>query len=320
MRLLKVSNMLSEFMLRRQKFIRPSPDPALRVRNCAVLPLLQVNFLDEIGMRFPDWILKRVSKQNVTAIRPKVGKLAEIAGYRHARDSVALSVETFQSLTMRWISACLVILFFFSAGVATAESQTHVRPPEGRDGNIPRARWGTLPNGHLWSRAAVSALRGHGAALTRVVPRDISEWCPAYPNAGAEGRAAFWVGLLSALSKHESTYRASAVGGGGKWFGLLQILPATARGYGCRARSGSALKHGPDNLSCAIRIMSVTVPRDGVVSRGMRGVAADWGPFHSSRKRHDMMAWLKRQSYCKPMSSVRPRLRPDRISRLGNDE
>jgi hypothetical protein len=39
--------------------------------------------------------------------------------------------------------------------------------------------------------------------------------------------------------------------------------------------------------------MGETVPRDGVVSRGMRGVAADWGPFHSSRKREDMRQWLR---------------------------
>jgi hypothetical protein len=152
------------------------------------------------------------------------------------------------------------------------------------------------------------------------MPKDIRDWCPAYPEAGKRGRQAFWIGLLSALSKHESTYRAAAVGGGGQWYGLLQILPATARGYGCRARNGAALKHGPDNLSCAIRIMSVTVPRDGVVSRGMRGVAADWGPFHSQRKRGDMMAWLKRQSYCKPMSSVRPRLRPQRLTQRNRSD
>jgi hypothetical protein len=221
---------------------------------------------------------------------------------------------------MKLVTLCCLTLFLTLAAVSYADSPQNMRPPEARDGNIPRARWGTLPDGHLWTRAALSALRGHGQALTRSMPKDIRDWCPAYPEAGKRGRQAFWIGLLSALSKHESTYRAAAVGGGGQWYGLLQILPATARGYGCRARSGAALKHGPDNLSCAIRIMSVTVPRDGVVSRGMRGVAADWGPFHSQRKRGDMMAWLKRQSYCKPMSSVRPRLRPRRLTQRNRSD
>ncbi len=181
-----------------------------------------------------------------------------------------------------------------------------------RSGNIPRTRWEHVAGSKLWTRAALSALKQHGRALESMVPADIAEWCPAYPTAGRDQRRAFWVGLLSTLAKHESTYRPYAVGGGGQWFGLLQILPATARGYGCRAGSGQALKHGPDNLSCGIRIMARTVARDGVVARGMRGVAADWGPFHSRAKRSDMMRWTRAQTYCKPLSSVRPRLRPAR--------
>jgi hypothetical protein len=221
---------------------------------------------------------------------------------------------------MKSLMHCCVLIFLSTVGPLHADTSQRVRPPEARDGNIPHARWETLPEGHLWTRAALSALRGHGVALTERVPEDISEWCPAYPRSNRHGREAFWVGLLSALSKHESTYRAAAVGRGGRWYGLLQILPATARGYGCRARSGAALQDGPDNLSCAIRIMAVTVPRDGVVSRGMRGVAADWGPFHSARKRGDMKSWLRRQRYCKPASAVRPRPRPAGLGAWTSEE
>ena len=179
---------------------------------------------------------------------------------------------------------------------------------------MPRTRWEHVAGSDLWTRSALSALKDHGRVLESTVPHDIADWCPAYPVASPDQRRAFWVGFLSALVKHESTYRAHAVGGGGKWYGLTQILPATARHYGCRARSGAALKHGPENLSCAIRIMARTVARDGVISRGMRGVAADWGPLHSRAKRADMMAWTKRQTYCRPLASVRPRLRPTRIA------
>jgi hypothetical protein len=55
--------------------------------------------------------------------------------------------------------------------------------------------------------------------------------------------------------------------------------------------------------------MTRTVGRDRVVSAGMRGVAADWGPFHSRKKRMDMMQWTRKQSYCKPLNSVRPKAR-----------
>lgn len=159
-------------------------------------------------------------------------------------------------------------------------------------------QWDHKPNAAEWTEATIAALENHGQTLSETVPADIGEWCPDYESHDVAGRNAFWAGLLSALSFHESSWRQTAVGGGGKWYGLVQILPATARGYGCEARSGAALKDGEMNLSCAVRIMAVTVPRDNVVSRGMKGVAADWGPFHSKRKREDMRQWVRSQNYC----------------------
>lgn len=215
--------------------------------------------------------------------------------------------------------AALVLLVLWPGIALSAEpgavkfAMSKPKPPA-REGNLPRTRWENRPEAQLWTRASISALKEHGASLPQTVPRDIANWCPAYIGAPEAQRRAFWVGLLSTLAKHESTYRPRAVGGGGKWFGLLQISPGTARSYKCRARSGAALKDGVANLSCAIRIMAVTVPRDGVVSKGMRGVAADWGPFHSRVKRNDMIQWMRRQSYCKPMNAVRPRTRPVQVA------
>lgn len=185
--------------------------------------------------------------------------------------------------------------------------------PERRDGDVvPRARWDHRPAGRIWTRAAISALKSHGQPILNTVPRDIADWCPAYPEATLDGRAAFWAGFLSALAKHESTYKQEAVGGGGRWYGLLQILPATARGYKCAAPSRDGLKHGPSNLSCAIRILAVVMPRDKVMAhkgKRWRGVAADWGPMRISSKRKDISAWTRKQQYCRPLNSVRPRAR-----------
>lgn len=188
-----------------------------------------------------------------------------------------------------------------------------IRPqPRPAAREMPDLRWDHVRGSGRWTRAAMRALESHGDRLIETVPRDIDEWCPAYPEASEWDRKAFWAGLLSTLSKHESTYRQTAVGGDGLWYGLVQILPATARGYGCEARSGEALKDGELNMSCAVRILNRTVPRDGVVSRGMRGVAADWGPFHSSRKREDMRHWLSEQPFCNGLHrSARPVARPD---------
>ena len=201
-------------------------------------------------------------------------------------------------------------------GVSTTPLTVSLRPVARNYTPLPDMRWKHRSEADRWSRAALMALRSHASTLPKTVPSDIGTWCPAYATNDTAGREAFWIGLLSTLSKHESTYRPTAVGGGGRWYGLLQILPATARGYRCNATSRTALKNGGANLQCALRIMSVTVPRDGVVSRGMRGVAADWGPFHSRSKREDMMQWIRKQPYCAGLSrSLRPVARPAPQSR-----
>lgn len=177
---------------------------------------------------------------------------------------------------------------------------------------MPKLRWKGQSKGALWTRSAMAAVTSHGQGLVKTVPQDIGSWCPGYASQDRSGRAAFWAGLLSTLSYHESTWRESAVGGGGQWFGLVQIAPQTARWRKCRAQSAEALKNGVANLDCAVRIMNITVPRDQVVSRGMKGVAADWGPFHSATKREDMRRWLAKQPFCRPVlrASPRPVARP----------
>ncbi len=187
-----------------------------------------------------------------------------------------------------------------------------VRPPARRS-YVPRTRWQHMEGHTLWTHAAMSALKDHGSPLVEMVPGDITYWCPAYETNDDAKRRAFWVGYMSALAKHESTYKPWAVGGGGRWYGLLQILPATARGYQCNVGTGEALKNGAANLSCAVRIMTYTVQRDGVIhgrDRKWRGVSADWGPMRNPRKRVDMANWLKRQNYCKLANDTRPKARP----------
>ncbi|WP_245819026.1 transglycosylase SLT domain-containing protein [Marivita hallyeonensis] len=196
-------------------------------------------------------------------------------------------------------------------GATTTTLSASLRPVARNYTPLPEMRWEHRREADRWSRAALMALRSHASVLPQIVPKDIADWCPAYPTNDTSAREAFWIGLLSTLAKHESTFRPTAVGGGGKWYGLLQILPATARGYRCRAQSRDALKDGGANLQCALRIMATTVPRDGVVSHRMRGVAADWGPFHSRNKSTDMMAWMRSQPYCAGLSrSLRPVARP----------
>ena len=161
-----------------------------------------------------------------------------------------------------------------------------------------KVRWDSEERSTRWTRAAMAALDRHGAPLVSLVPGDIRQYCPGYTEATDRQRKAFWVNLIASLSFHESTWRPDVSGGEGRWHGLLQISPATARGYGCIAGDAEALKDGALNLSCGIRIMAETVPRDGVISRDMDGIAADWGPFHQERKRNDIKAYTQSLPYC----------------------
>lgn len=223
---------------------------------------------------------------------------------------------------MARLAVCLLLTCLPCWGLAQAipAPDGTLRPvvrPVAHPVSMPPMRWQHRREASSWTQGAYSALGAHGRPLIDSVPRDVDAWCPGYRSATPAARRAFWVGFLSALAKHESTWRPDAVGGGGRWYGLLQILPATARGYGCRARSGAALKDGRANLSCAIRILAVTVPRDGAIALRegrWRGVAADWGPMRSAAKRAEMAAWLRGQNYCAVTRSKRPRMRPANLT------
>lgn len=193
------------------------------------------------------------------------------------------------------VIGCVALLscLFVSACGSSREPEKYAVAP------IEATLFGQRAEASAWTSRALSALDAQGAPLVQTVPADIDVYCPGYRDAGPEDRKAFWVTFLSALAKHESTWRPDAAGGGGAWLGLLQISPRTAQGYGCEARSAEALKDGGKNLSCGIRIMAVTVPRDGVISAGMGGVAADWGPFHQASKRADIQARTRSAPVCR---------------------
>lgn len=165
---------------------------------------------------------------------------------------------------------------------------------------LPAMAWDHRPEADEWTEATLDALQDEGAVLLSTLPADIATWCPAFSQSDTEDRAAFWAGLFSALARFESTWNPRAVGGGGRWFGLVQIDPRTARGYDCEAQTGEALTDGEANLECAVRIAAHQVSRRGSVSRGM----LDWGPFHSDSRRAEMRAWVSSQEYCQASSAA----------------
>jgi Transglycosylase SLT domain len=170
----------------------------------------------------------------------------------------------------------------------------------------PSMRWDHRQEAPEWTGRTLVAVAGEDAKLADLVPGDITTWCPGYPSATKAERRLFWVGLLSALAKHESTWNPNASGGGGKWIGLTQIAPSTARQYGCSARTSAALKDGSANLACAVEIMADNVAADNMVAgtRGTRGLGRDWAPFRKASKRSDMAAWVSQQAYCQPAAKA----------------
>lgn len=167
------------------------------------------------------------------------------------------------------------------------------------DGVRPAMRWDHRPEAAEWTAETLQAVAQHDAELAAAIPADIERWCPGYEEASLPERRAFWAGLLSATAKHESTWNPRAAGGGGKYIGLMQISPSTARTYGCEANSAGELKDGAENLSCAVKIMARQVDRDAVVAGGgAHGVGRDWMPFRKAAKRQDIATWTRQQSYC----------------------
>lgn len=202
-----------------------------------------------------------------------------------------------------------------SMSAPAAEVVESISRPVARDPYLPAARWDDIEDAALWTRVAMSAFAANAPEITDVVPRDIETWCPAYVDADEEQRRAFWVGMMSALAYHESRFLPHVAGGPDLWFGVMQIYPPTARGYECRATTGNALRDPTENLSCATRIMAVTVPRDEAVAvhdGRWRGVAADWGPMVSRSKRNDMIEWTRAQNYCIPAAMLSVPIPPAR--------
>jgi hypothetical protein len=159
--------------------------------------------------------------------------------------------------------------------------------------------WDHRPEGAEWTRRNLAALARHDTALAGSVPTDIEAWCPGYANNNLEERRAFWSGLMSAVAKYESAWNPQAVGGGGRWIGLMQISPRSAKNYGCAQTSSGALKDGATNLECAVEILAYQVARDGqVAGKGNRGIGRDWMPLRKASKRAEMADWTRSQSYC----------------------
>lgn len=159
--------------------------------------------------------------------------------------------------------------------------------------------WDHRPEAVEWTGRTLAAVASEDDALTETVPADIDTWCPGYETASVTERRAFWAGLMSAVAKYESSWNPQAAGGGGRYIGVMQISPASAKLHGCEADTAGELKDGAANLECATQMIAKGVEMDGMVAgSGRQGAGRDWMPFRDAGKRAAMSAWTRAQPYC----------------------
>ena len=157
---------------------------------------------------------------------------------------------------------------------------------------MPVMAWDHRPEATEWTETTLQALKAEGAVLASTLPADVATYCPGYAEATPDNRRAFWAGLFSAIAKFESTWNPRATGGGGLYFGLLQISPRTADYVGC----DGGLHNGADNLQCAVRIAARQA--DPGTPEKVWQITRDWGPMHHADKRAAVAAFTRAQNYC----------------------
>lgn len=150
----------------------------------------------------------------------------------------------------------------------------------------------------------------HGQELLEIVPRDIDNYCPAYRNLNAEGRQLFWVMLLSAIARHESSHNPACFYQeqiknkyGEKVIsrGLLQISYLSSKRYLPTISSDDDLHVAHTNLLCGIEILKTWVLTDKVISsrvnRKWYGAARYWSVLRANAKHQEIQGWLQSLEY-----------------------
>ncbi len=134
--------------------------------------------------------------------------------------------------------------------------------------------------------AALSACAAPSPEVTRAAP----DSTPLYPNETPElrSRINYWAdhyqvprSLVHRVVKRESTYRPEARNG--PYYGLMQILPATARGMGYQG-SATGLLNADTNLQYAVKYLRGA----WLVSNGTEPDAVKWyakGYYYQAKKK-----------------------------------
>ena len=157
---------------------------------------------------------------------------------------------------------------------ATAAPALSLRPMPRDAWAAPALRWDGHPRDMDWTLAAMAALRGAGGLAREYRSTRHRRLVPGLRDGRPPAqRRAFWAGLVSALAWHESTHREEAVGGGGRWFGLVQILAGDGALQGLCGDDGRGAsgRRGQPALRCQDHGRDRVARPRGVGGHGRRG-------------------------------------------------
>ncbi|HKX54403.1 MAG TPA: diguanylate cyclase [Nitrosospira sp.] len=137
------------------------------------------------------------------------------------------------------------------------------------------AAWSKKNPDGSWTRTAEIAVAA--SSLPSLEPKDIGKFCPTYKRLPPKKRIKFWVGLLSAMARPESSFNPGAThkelfkeksGKQGISRGLLQISIESANqpGYRCGIKKAKDLHNPAIHLPCAVKILSTWVAADHVIA------------------------------------------------------
>lgn len=165
---------------------------------------------------------------------------------------------------------------------------------------LPAMPWDARPEAATWTAAGLMAVRSRDTDLAGQVPADADALCPGYASGSMADRRAFWVAMVALTADKESRFNPGIVASG-RYVGLMQISPRTARAAGCGVTSVEDLKDGENNLFCAVQILAGHVARDGVAvgPKGNQGLGRDWTPWRAAEMRAQAADWLTDQAYCR---------------------
>jgi len=198
------------------------------------------------------------------------------------------------------MQALLMLLIIPVAGLA------------GSTGDYARWNHAAANTSGSWTSAAEAAVRA--TDLPRLVPRDVTLFCPAYPGLTAEERVKMWVFWMSALAEQETTNfdpkedfeekkgARTANGSIDVSRGLFQLSTESASNphYGCGHQTIESLRDPVSNIQCAVKTISFLIRRDGVVGTHVSsspptatGAAKVFGTLWPGKSNHPREAIVK---------------------------